>query len=61
MKNIHQLFLLLTFLFVMATTGFSQSNQPYDPSLDGKLQLGNAVQQAKAEGKHVLVMIGGNW
>ena len=33
----------------------------YDPSLDGMKQIKDAVAEAKASGKHVLIQYGGNW
>jgi thioredoxin-related protein len=33
----------------------------YNPSLDGITQLKEAITKAKAEKKHVLVQLGGNW
>jgi len=33
----------------------------YDPSLDGMVQIKEAVASAKASGKHVLIQYGGNW
>ena len=55
-------YLLITaFLFFVTGSLFSQSNQPYNPTLDGHKQIENAVAQAKQEGKHVFLMIGGNW
>jgi thiol:disulfide interchange protein len=34
---------------------------PYDPSLDGWKQLQSAAQNASAEKRRVLVIVGGNW
>ncbi len=34
---------------------------PYDPSLDGWKQIQSAGTKAAAEGKRVLVVVGGNW
>jgi hypothetical protein len=33
----------------------------YNPAVDAKLEIQKAVKQAKADGKHVLLQIGGNW
>jgi thioredoxin-related protein len=33
----------------------------YDPELDGMVQFEEALEQAKEEGKHVFLHIGGNW
>ena len=37
------------------------ANGPYDPSLDGEKQLQQAGAQAKAGGKRVFIVVGGNW
>ncbi len=34
---------------------------PYDPSLNGWKQLQEAAQRASADGRRVLVIVGGNW
>ncbi len=52
--------------FILACLTFStqaQNDKPiiYHPEADAKLELENAVKRAKAEGKHVLVQVGGNW
>ena len=39
----------------------AQTEKPYDPTLDGQKQIKDAVAQAKLDGKHVFMMIGGNW
>jgi thioredoxin-related protein len=33
----------------------------YDPSLDGMKQIKEAINEAKASGRHVLIQYGGNW
>lgn len=33
----------------------------YDPGADARAGLEEAVKMAKNSGKHVLVMVGGNW
>jgi thiol:disulfide interchange protein len=33
----------------------------YNPEADAKAEIGKAVDQARAEGKHVFVQVGGNW
>ena len=33
----------------------------YDPDLDGRKEIAKYVNQAKKEGKHVLLQVGGNW
>lgn len=39
----------------------SQESKPYDPGKDGKQQISEAIAEAGESGKHVFVMIGGNW
>jgi thioredoxin-related protein len=38
-----------------------ETKKLYDPTLDGMKQIKEAVAQAKASGKHVLIQYGGNW
>lgn len=38
-----------------------EAKKLYDPSLDGMKQIKEAVAQAKASNKHVLIQYGGNW
>ena len=47
----------------VATAAFAAgpANGPYDPSLDGEKQLQQAGAQAKAGGKRIFVVVGGNW
>src|SRR5689334_4665879 len=33
----------------------------YDPSADASQGIENAVKEAKTQGKHVFIQIGGNW
>ncbi|MEZ5199542.1 MAG: hypothetical protein R2764_25150 [Bacteroidales bacterium] len=55
------LFLFVTILFVSLL--FAQTEKPklYDPSADAKLEIAQAIKKAKAENKHVLIQVGGNW
>ncbi len=45
------------------TVGLAQTASPkiYNPNADAKADIAQAVKQAKAEGKNVLLQIGGNW
>ncbi|MCK0131909.1 thioredoxin family protein [Flavobacteriaceae bacterium F08102] len=58
---------LILCLVVSSTGMFAQQatkaeeKKLYDPSADAKVQIAEAVQQAKKEGKHVLLQMGGNW
>ncbi len=56
-------FLLAGILF-SATIGFSQDMTKfklYKPEENAKHEIAEAVKEAKAAGKHVLIQIGGNW
>ena len=58
-----KLFVLLAILFFAATI-FSQDLKTfklYKPEENAEQQVFEAVKQAKAEGKHVFIQIGGNW
>jgi uncharacterized protein YyaL (SSP411 family) len=56
------LFILVMFLF---TTDYllaqTESVQIYNPDADARADIAAALKQAKAENKHVLLQIGGNW
>jgi thiol:disulfide interchange protein len=60
-----QTFLLfLFFSLVSVTSGFAQTSQKitiYKPEANAAADLQAAVTKAKAENKHVLLQIGGNW
>ena len=49
--------LLLIVVFIFA----QEKAAPYNPNADAKADLKNAIAKAKAENKHVLVQVGGNW
>ncbi len=56
---------ITTFILFLVTATFlqAQDQKPnlYNPMADASLEISNAVEQAKVENKHVLVMVGGNW
>jgi len=58
MKSFFVLF--ITILIPLCITA-QEKQDIYNPSLDGMKQIDEAVLKAKAEHKHVLVQIGGNW
>ncbi|HPE58261.1 MAG TPA: thioredoxin family protein [Bacteroidales bacterium] len=58
--KVNLLMIALT-LSIVSGRLFAQSEQPYDPALDGHKQINDAVAKAKAKDKHVFLMIGGNW
>lgn len=56
------LFITALFFLTLPAELISQEQKKlYDPTLDGMKQIKEAVAQAKASGKHVLVQFGGNW
>lgn len=57
MKNVATLFFLIIVLSV--TSAYGQNL--YNPKADAKADIAAAVKKAKAEGKHVLIQVGGNW
>lgn len=57
-------FIISSLLFTFwVTVGIAQplKKQLYNPELNGKVQIADAVKQAKKQDKHVLIQIGGNW
>lgn len=56
---------LFTFIFFMgmSTSLFAQKDTTliYHPDADAKQELKSAIAEAKANNKHVLLMVGGNW
>ena len=52
---------LLMFPSFHAFSQEESTSKIYDPTLDGREAISKYVQQAKKEGKHVLLQIGGNW
>lgn len=53
------LFILFAVTFSIVCVG--QNNKLYNPVIDAKKQIEEAVAKAKQENKHVLLQIGGNW
>jgi thioredoxin-related protein len=51
--------LLLTILFYQGI--LAQNISIYKPEANAKAEIQQAIQQAKAENKHVFLQIGGNW
>ena len=60
MKAIICSLLVILFIRISGTT-IAQQDPLYDPDKDAIKQLDEAVRDAKAENKHVLVQVGGNW
>lgn len=51
--------ILISLLLTISLSSIGQ--KPYDPSLNAKQEIAKAITLAKAQGKHVLLQIGGNW
>ncbi len=54
------LFLIIT-LFVINLNAQTSEVKLYNPKADAKTDIQNSITKANAEGKHVLLQIGGNW
>jgi thioredoxin-related protein len=52
---------LVFFSFSAAAQQSQESYQVYHPESDAKAEVKTSVAKAEKEGKHVLLMIGGNW
>lgn len=59
MKKI--ILLLSATLFSIYVIAQTEPVQIYNPDADARADISAAVKQAKAENKHVLLQIGGNW
>lgn len=54
--------LFIIFLMLTVVTVFSQEKATvYNPNADAKADIKVAISKAKAESKHVLIQVGGNW
>ena len=54
--------LLTSVLLILAVVAFAQEKaNVYNPNADAKADLKKAIAKAKAENKHVLIQVGGNW
>jgi uncharacterized protein YyaL (SSP411 family) len=55
--------LLISTIFLTTSLTFSQAEEVkiYNPEANAREDIAAAVKQAKAENKHVLLQIGGNW
>lgn len=54
-------FLMLIFLLSSLLLNAQQKEQVYDPAIKGSVQIEKAVEEASADNKHILVVVGGNW
>lgn len=55
--------IIVSSFFILAAMILFAQEKPnaYNPNADAKSDLKNAIAKAKAENKHVLVQVGGNW
>lgn len=53
--------LTLSLLFITLLVNSQEKPTIYNPNADAKVDLKNAIAKAKAEKKHVLIQVGGNW
>jgi len=60
-RNILTGLMIIVLIITTISINAQESKKLYDPTLDGMKQLNEAIVQAKAAGKHVLVQYGGNW
>lgn len=54
----------LMVVFIFTITAFSQDMNTfslYKPEENAEQKIGGVIKQAKAEGKHVFIQVGGNW
>lgn len=61
MKSIFQLALLLLFSATIAQAQDKNAKKLYNPEADAKADIAKALKEAKKDGKHVVLQIGGNW
>lgn len=55
------LIILLSIISISSMVAQTKKPKLYHPEADAKAEISAAVSKAKAEGKHVLLQIGGNW
>jgi len=58
-----RIILMISTIFLTTTLTFSQTEEVkiYNPEANAREDIAAALKQAKAENKHVLLQIGGNW
>jgi thioredoxin-related protein len=67
MKNPNMIirFVIVVLFFLSISAALGQDKEApikiYNPEADAKAEIAQAVEKAKAEGKHVFLQIGGNW
>lgn len=54
--------LVFTFLILLSLKSFAaDSTKLYNPQANARKEIATAIAQAKKQGKHVLIQVGGNW
>ncbi len=48
-------------LLVSAKASDGDSSKPYNPAANAKVDIEQAIKEAKKTGKHIILMTGGNW
>lgn len=62
MKSLKSIFITtILVLFILTVSGQTEKAKLYNPQADAKKEITDAVKKAKAENKHVLLQVGGNW
>jgi thiol:disulfide interchange protein len=64
MKKLISLMVSVVLVAALYTVNAQEVKDPkkiYNPEANAKEDITKAVKQAKAEGKHVLIQVGGNW
>jgi uncharacterized protein YyaL (SSP411 family) len=58
-----RIILIISTILISSSVLFSQAEEVkiYNPDANAREDIAKAIQQAKAENKHVLLQIGGNW
>lgn len=52
---------IILFFQLIGLFCFSQDNNLYNPQIDGKVQIKQAIELAQKNNKHILIQVGGNW
>ncbi|MDQ6610706.1 MAG: thioredoxin family protein [Bacteroidota bacterium] len=61
LKNLMMRYLFILFLVISLNSFASDTTKLYNPAANVKKDVAAALVQAKKEGKHVLIQVGGNW
>ncbi len=61
MIDLKRMQVLITVMLIFTLSAYSQREKLYNVDVDGLQQFKDAQEQAKNEGKHLMIQIGGNW